>query len=82
MYIRIFPFFAGDALFFHSNVLHCSDPNDSPNRRWAFIMAYNRASNNPTESLAHPFPRYTKLVKVNIIQRRMFGKKSMKIPMG
>lgn len=55
---------AGDALFFHSNVLHCSDPNDSPNRRWAFIMAYNMASNDPVESLAAPFPRYTKLEKV------------------
>lgn len=54
----------GDALFFHSNVLHCSDPNDSPNRRWAFIMAYNMATNDPVESLAAPFPRYTKLEKV------------------
>ncbi|XP_021358064.1 uncharacterized protein LOC110453446 [Mizuhopecten yessoensis] len=55
---------AGDALFFHSNVLHMSDPNDSNDRRWALIMAYNRASNNPVERLAAPFPRYTPTVKV------------------
>lgn len=55
---------AGDALFFHSNVLHMSDPNHSADRRWAFIMAYNRASNNPVERLAAPFPRYIPLGKV------------------
>lgn len=55
----------GDALFFHSNVLHASDANNSSNRRWALIMAYNRKSNNPLESLAPPFPRYTPLEKVN-----------------
>lgn len=27
-------------------------------------MAYNMASNDPVESLAAPFPRYTKLEKV------------------
>ena len=59
-------YIAGDALFFHSNVLHQSDPNDSDDRRWALIMAYNRASNNPLEYLAPPFPRYTKLDKVCI----------------
>lgn len=57
----------GDALFFHSNVLHMSDPNHSADRRWAFIMAYNRASNNPVERLAAPFPRYIPLGKVILI---------------
>jgi hypothetical protein len=66
-------FFAGDALFFHSNVLHCSDPNDSPNRRWAFIMAYNRASNNPMESLAAPFPRYNKYFSYIVVVNFIFG---------
>ncbi|XP_069120784.1 L-proline trans-4-hydroxylase-like [Argopecten irradians] len=55
---------AGDALFFHSNVLHMSEPNDSDDRRWALIMAYNCASNNPVQHLAAPFPRYSKLEKV------------------
>ena len=49
----------GDALFFHSNVLHRSDQNRSDHRRWAFLVAYNRASNNPV--LKHHHPQYTKL---------------------
>ena len=49
----------GDALFFHSNVLHRSDQNNSDRRRWAFLVAYNRASNNPT--FKHHHPQYTKL---------------------
>ena len=53
---------AGDALFFHSNVLHRSDKNDSDRRRWAFVIAYNRASNNPT--IPHHHPQYIKLEKV------------------
>ncbi|XP_041370445.1 L-proline trans-4-hydroxylase-like [Gigantopelta aegis] len=52
----------GDALFFHCNVLHQSQPNTSPNRRWALISAYNRASNSPVIESAHP--QYTPLEKV------------------
>ncbi|XP_064640083.1 L-proline trans-4-hydroxylase-like [Lineus longissimus] len=37
----------GDALFFHCNLLHKSDQNNSPNRRWALLFAYNRANNPP-----------------------------------
>ncbi|XP_064640082.1 L-proline trans-4-hydroxylase-like [Lineus longissimus] len=37
----------GDALFFHCNLLHKSDQNNSPNRRWAMLFAYNRANNSP-----------------------------------
>ena len=55
---------AGDALFFHSNVLHCSSQNDSDRRRWAFVIAYNRASNNPT--IRHHHPQYTKMIKVSM----------------
>lgn len=54
--------FAGDALFFHSNLLHNSAPNQSPHRRWAFLCAYNRASNNPVYE--HHHPQYTPLTKV------------------
>ena len=53
---------AGDALFFHSNVLHKSDQNNSDRRRWAFIMSYNMASNDPV--LPHHHPQYTPLIKV------------------
>ena len=37
----------GTALFFHSNLLHRSDPNESENSRWALICCYSAAS-NPT----------------------------------
>ena len=52
----------GDALFFHCNLLHQSDQNSSDRRRWAFLIAYNRASNNPV--FEHHHPQYTPLVKV------------------
>ncbi|ELT93918.1 hypothetical protein CAPTEDRAFT_124466, partial [Capitella teleta] len=52
----------GDALFFHCNVLHRSDQNRSDNRRWAFLVAFNRADNNPL--LKHHHPQYTPLCKV------------------
>ena len=55
---------AGDALFFHANVLHTSDQNSSNRRRWAFIISYNRASNNPVLPHHHPF--YTPLKKVRV----------------
>ncbi|ESO82125.1 hypothetical protein LOTGIDRAFT_223496 [Lottia gigantea] len=53
---------AGDALFFHCNLLHTSAPNHSDMRRWVFIPAYNKASNNPVYE--HHHPQYTKLHKV------------------
>jgi len=37
----------GDALFFHSNILHRSEANLSGNSRWSFISAYNRQTNIP-----------------------------------
>ncbi|CAH1271962.1 PHYHD1 [Branchiostoma lanceolatum] len=52
----------GDALFFHCNLLHSSDKNDSSRRRWNFICSYNRASNNPV--YVHHHPQYTPLHKV------------------
>jgi len=53
----------GDALFFHSNVLHTSERNNSDMRRWAFLIAYNRKSNNPV--IKHHHPRYTPLERVS-----------------
>ncbi|MEP7279024.1 MAG: phytanoyl-CoA dioxygenase family protein [Bacteroidota bacterium] len=38
---------AGDALFFHSNLLHRSEANLSDHSRWSLISCYNRASNTP-----------------------------------
>ena len=52
----------GDTIFFHSNLLHRSDQNRSPNPRWSLICCYNAASNDPYKESHHP--RYTKLHKV------------------
>ena len=35
----------GDALFFHSNLLHRSEANLSEKARWSIISVYNRATN-------------------------------------
>jgi ectoine hydroxylase-related dioxygenase (phytanoyl-CoA dioxygenase family) len=52
----------GTGLFFHSNLLHRSAPNTSPNSRWSLICCYNAASNDPYKDSHHP--RYTPLQKV------------------
>ena len=52
----------GDALFFHSNLLHRSDQNRSENPRWSMICCYNARSNDPYKESHHP--RYTPLHKV------------------
>ncbi|MFN0053268.1 MAG: phytanoyl-CoA dioxygenase family protein [Planctomycetales bacterium] len=49
----------GGAIFFHSNLLHRSDQNTSPDPRWAFIACYNTRGNNPYKESRHP--RYTPL---------------------
>jgi phytanoyl-CoA hydroxylase len=46
---------AGDALFFHSNILHRSEANLSDRPRWSLISCYNRSTNvgyNESSSLA------------------------------
>ena len=53
----------GDGLFFHANVMHRSDQNRSPNRRWTVLFCYNAARNNPF--IAHHHPFYTPLDKVS-----------------
>jgi ectoine hydroxylase len=52
----------GDTLFFHANLLHRSDQNQSANPRWSMICCYNAARNNPYKESHHP--RYTPLEKV------------------
>lgn len=54
---------AGSAVFFHSNLLHRSDQNKSPNPRWAFICCYNTRGNDPYKESRHP--RYTPLTKLD-----------------
>jgi ectoine hydroxylase-related dioxygenase (phytanoyl-CoA dioxygenase family) len=49
---------AGDALYFHPNILHRSAANLSDNSRWSLISVYNRSSNipynEPSQSSIHP----------------------------
>jgi ectoine hydroxylase len=59
VYVELEP---GDALFFHANVMHRSDQNRSPNRRWTVLFCFNAARNNPY--VEHHHPQYTPLVKV------------------
>jgi ectoine hydroxylase-related dioxygenase (phytanoyl-CoA dioxygenase family) len=44
----------GDTLFFHSNLLHRSDQNRSPDARWSLICCYNTRRNNPYKQSGHP----------------------------
>lgn len=44
VYVEIMP---GDALFFHSNLLHRSEANLSEAPRWSLISVYNRSENIP-----------------------------------
>jgi len=46
---------AGDALFFHSNLLHASGPNRSENPRWSIISCYNNVANTPDEDITSSF---------------------------
>ena len=54
---------AGDALFFHSNTLHCSAANNSDYSRWALICCYNTRINDPFKESHHP--GYSPLSKVD-----------------
>jgi len=44
VYVTLSP---GDVLFFHSNLLHRSNKNESDKARWSLISAYNRSGNIP-----------------------------------
>lgn len=44
VYVELKP---GDTLFFHSNILHRSEANNSDRARWSMISAYNLSYNKP-----------------------------------
>ena len=48
----------GDALFFHANLLHSSDPNQSDKPRWLMICCYNSRHNPCNDLPGHPSYRY------------------------
>ena len=49
----------GDALFFHANLLHSSEANNSNYSRRTLIVCFNTKSNNPYKEIGHA--RYTTL---------------------
>jgi phytanoyl-CoA hydroxylase len=53
---------AGDALFFHSNLLHRSEANLSDNARWSLISCYNRQAN-----IGYNEPNGSHVMPVNIV---------------
>lgn len=62
----------GDALFFHCNMLHSSDPNTSDQSRDVLLCCYNKATNNPYK--VHHHPQYTPLQKVPDSQIKAMGR--------
>ena len=60
VYVEMNP---GDTLFFHSNLLHRSDRNESSEPRWSLISAYNRKDNKPFKEGNKS--SYTAIAKVN-----------------
>jgi len=54
---------AGDALFFHANLLHRSNANLSDKARWSLISVYNLVSNVPHKP--EPDSCYTPIQKVS-----------------
>jgi len=64
----------GDALIFHSNLLHRSDQNTSELSRWSMVCCYNTRSNDPYKESHHP--GYTPLKKVDDAMIRQVGRKS------
>jgi len=48
----------GDALFFHSNLLHSSEPNNSNEPRWLLIGCYNTKHNLCNDLPGHPSYNY------------------------
>jgi len=61
----------GDTVFFHCNLLHRSDRNNSEHPRWSMICCYNAARNNPYKESHHP--RYTPLEIVEDHEVRATG---------
>ncbi len=70
VYVEMDP---GDALFFHSNLLHRSDQNHSDHPRWSMICCYNAKSNDPYMESHHPC--YTPLIKVPDSETRLAGER-------
>jgi hypothetical protein len=63
----------GAGLFFHGNLLHASDANQSDKPRWGLLCCYNTRRNDPYKDSHHP--RYTPLEKVDDSAIKALGSK-------
>lgn len=54
----------GDAVFFHSNTLHASGPNQTDEQRIVLVLRYNAAHNEPYDLEGQEHHRYRPLVRV------------------
>lgn len=68
VYVEMSP---GDVLFFHSNLLHRSDRNNSEHPRWSMICCYNARHNDPYKDSHHP--RYTPIDRLDDEQIKRIG---------
>ena len=59
IYVELNP---GDTLFFHGNLLHRSDKNNSEKSRWSMISTFNRSDNKPYK--IHDPSSYTPIVPI------------------
>ena len=66
VYVELEP---GDALFLHSNLLHCSDQNTSEHQRWSLICCYNTKHNNPYKDSHHPGYKPLEKLPDNVIKK-------------
>ena len=59
----------GDALFFHANLMHRSDQNNSDAPRWSMVCCYNARHNNPYKEIRHPCYTPLKIVDDSEVMR-------------
>ena len=64
IYVEIQP---GDALFFHSNLLHRSEANTSDKPRWSIISCYNSLSNPAYNDESNSWKEPVKIVPDNAL---------------
>jgi ectoine hydroxylase-related dioxygenase (phytanoyl-CoA dioxygenase family) len=72
----------GTALFFHANLLHSSNPNESDDPRWSLICCYNTKHNPCLDRGGHPSYRPLKKWDDNRIKelgRRQWAEMQEKI---
>lgn len=73
IYVELQP---GDALFFHSNILHRSEANLSDKPRWSLICCYNSLSNPAYNDESTSWKQPVKILPDDVIMRSDAGSAS------